>query len=40
LPELVQSIRSRKRYDEEGEAVSGRSAVYCKVVKTRLLVED
>jgi len=39
-PEPVQSIPRRKRYDEEGKAVSGRSAVYFKVVKTRLLVED
>lgn len=39
-PELVQSIRRRKRYDQEGEAVSGSSAVYFKVVKTRPLVGD
>ena len=39
-PELVQSIRRRKRYSEEGEAVSGSSAVYFKVVKTRPLVGD
>ena len=39
-PELVQSVRRRKRYDEEGEAVSGSSAVYFKVVKTRPLVGD
>ena len=39
-PELVQSFRRRKRYDEEGEAVSGSSAVYFKVVKTRPLVGD
>ena len=37
-PELVQSIRRRKSYDEEGEVVSGGSAVYFKVVKTRPLV--
>jgi len=39
-PELVQSIRRRKRYDQEGEAVSGSSAVYFKLVKTRPLVGD
>jgi hypothetical protein len=39
-PELVQSVRRRKRYDDEGEAVSGSSAVYFKVVKTRPLVGD
>jgi len=39
-PELVQSIRRRKRYDQEGEAVSGSSAVYFNVVKTRPLVGD
>jgi hypothetical protein len=39
-PELVQSFRRRKRYDEEGEAVSGSSAVYFKVVKIRPLVGD
>jgi len=39
-PELVQSIRRRKRYDQEGEAVSGSSAVYFKVVKTQPLVGD
>ena len=39
-PELVQSIRRRKRYDEEGEAISGSTAVYFKVVKTRPLVGD
>jgi len=39
-PELVQSIRRRKRYDQEGEAVSGSSAVYFKVVKIRPLVGD
>ena len=39
-PELVQSIRRRKRYDEEGEAVSGSSAVYFKVSKIRPLVGD
>ena len=38
--ELVQSIRRRKRYDEEGEAVSGSSAVYFKVNKIRPLVGD
>jgi hypothetical protein len=37
-PELIQSIRRRKRYDEEGEAVSGSSAVYFKVKKVRPLV--
>lgn len=39
-PELVQSIRRRKRYDEAGEAASGSSAVYFKVVKTRPLVGE
>jgi hypothetical protein len=39
-PDLVQSIRRRKRYDQEGEAVSDSSAVYFKVVKTRPLVGD
>jgi hypothetical protein len=39
-PELVQSIRRRKRYDDEGEAVSGSSAVYFKVNKIRPLVGD
>ena len=39
-PELVQSIRRRKRYDEEGEAISGSSAVYFKVDKIRPLVGD
>jgi len=38
--ELVQSIRRRKRYDEEGGAVSGSSAVYFKVNKIRPLVGD
>jgi hypothetical protein len=38
--ELIQSIRRRKRYDEEGEAVSGSSAVYFKVNKIRPLVGD
>ncbi|MHC4133242.1 MAG: pyridoxamine 5'-phosphate oxidase family protein [Planctomycetota bacterium] len=38
--ELVQSIRKRKRYDDEGEAVSGSSAVYFKVKKIRPLVGD
>ena len=38
--ELVQSIRRRKRYDEEGEAASGSSAVYFKVNKIRPLVGD
>ena len=38
--ELVQSIRRRKRYDEEGEALSGSSAVYFKVKKIRPLVGD
>ncbi|MHC4329280.1 MAG: pyridoxamine 5'-phosphate oxidase family protein [Planctomycetota bacterium] len=39
-PELVQSIRRRKRYGAEGEAVPGSSAVYFKVSKTRPLVGD
>lgn len=39
-PELVQSIRRRKRYDQAGEAISGSSAVYFKIVKTRPLVGD
>lgn len=39
-PELVQSIRRRKRYDEEGESVSGSSAVYFEVSKIRPLVGD
>ena len=39
-PELVQSIRRRKRYDQAGEAVSGSSAVYFKVAKTRPLLGD
>ena len=39
-PELVQSIRTRKRYDEEGQAPSGSSAVYFKVNKVRPLVGD
>ena len=39
-PELVQSIRRRKRYDEESEAVSGSSAVYFKVNKIRPWVGD
>ena len=39
-PELVQSIRRRKRQNAEGEAVSGSSAVYFKIVKTRPLVGD
>ena len=38
--ELVQSIRRRKRYDEEGETVSGSSAVYFKVTKIRPLVGE
>ncbi len=38
--ELVQSIRRRKRYDEEGETLSGSSAVYFKVNKIRPLVGD
>ena len=37
-PDIVQSIRRRKRYDEEGEAVSGSRAIYFKVVKVRPLV--
>ena len=36
-PKLLQSIRRRKRYDEEGEVVSGSSAVYNKI---RPLVGD
>ena len=39
-PELVQSIRTRKRYDEKGQAPSGSSAVYFKVNKVRPLVGD
>lgn len=39
-PELVQSIRRRKRYDQSSEAVTGSSAVYFKIVKTRPLVGD
>jgi hypothetical protein len=39
-PEMVQSIRKRKRYDEEGQPVSGSSAVYFKVDKVRSLVGD
>lgn len=39
-PELVQSIRRRKRCDEEGEAVSGSSAVYFRIDKIRPLVGD
>jgi hypothetical protein len=39
-PEVVQSIRRRKRYDEEGEVVSGSSAVYFKIYKIRPLVGD
>ncbi|MHC4212838.1 MAG: pyridoxamine 5'-phosphate oxidase family protein [Planctomycetota bacterium] len=39
-PELVQSIRRRKRYDDECKAVSGSSAVYFKVSKIRPLVGD
>jgi pyridoxamine 5'-phosphate oxidase-like protein len=38
--ELIQSIRKRKRYDEEGGAVSGSSAVYFKINKVRPLVGD
>ncbi|MFC1603771.1 pyridoxamine 5'-phosphate oxidase family protein [Planctomycetota bacterium] len=38
--ELVQSIRRRKRYGQEGETVSGSSAVYFKVNKIRPLVGD
>ena len=38
--EFVQSIRRRKRYDEEGESVYGSSAVYFKVIKIRPLVGD
>ena len=39
-PEVVQSIRRRKRYDEEGEAASGSSAVYFRINKIRPLVGD
>ena len=38
--ELVQLIRRRKRYDEEGESVYGSSAVYFKVIKIRPLVGE
>jgi hypothetical protein len=38
--ELVQSIRRLKRYDQEGEAISGSSAVYFKINKVRPLVGD
>jgi hypothetical protein len=38
--ELVQSIRRRKRYDEDGESVSASSAVYFKVNRIRPLVGD
>ena len=36
--ELVQSIRRRKKYDQEGEIVSGSSAVYFRIDKVRPLV--
>jgi hypothetical protein len=36
--ELVQSLRRRKRYDQEGEVVSGSSAVYFRIDKVRPLV--
>jgi hypothetical protein len=39
-PELVQSIRRRKRYDQPGEAATGSSAVYFNIVKTRPLIGD
>ena len=39
-PELVQSIRRRKRYDREGKILSGSSAVYFKVDEIRPLVGD
>jgi hypothetical protein len=39
-PEMVQSIRKRKRYGAEGRPVSGSSAVYFKVDKVRSLVGD
>lgn len=39
-PKVVQSIRRRKRYGEEGEVVSGSSAVYFKIDKIRPLVGD
>jgi hypothetical protein len=39
-PELVQSIRRRKRYDEEGKAISRSSAVYFKIDKIRPLLGD
>lgn len=38
--ELVQSVRRRNRYDQEGEAVSGSSAVYFRINKVRPLVGD
>jgi len=38
--ELVQSVRRRKRYDQEGEAVSGSSAAYFRINKVRPLVGD
>ncbi len=39
-PQIVQSIRRHKRYDEEGKAISGSSAVYFKIDKIRPLVGD
>jgi hypothetical protein len=39
-PELVQSIRRRKRYDDECKAVSGSSAVYFKISRIRPLAGD
>jgi len=38
--ELVQSIRRRKRYDQEGKVISGSSAVYFRIDKVRPLVGD
>jgi hypothetical protein len=39
-PELVQSIRRRRRYDQAGEAVSGSTTVYFNIIKIRPLVGD
>jgi hypothetical protein len=38
--ELVQSIRRRKRYYQEGDVVSGSSAVYFRIDMVRPLVGD
>lgn len=38
--ELVQSVRRRKRYDQEGKVISGSSAVYFRIDKVRPLVGD